>query len=66
MKRVEGEPNGRREARRWIRQHWADLIRGADMGGVGDMNNDFLDEVWEDECRRISERLVPGAYPLRD
>lgn len=57
-----GEPTSKREARRWVRAHWADLISNADMGAVGDMENDHLDAVWGDECRRIAVRLQRGIH----
>lgn len=50
-------PRSKREARRWVRQHWADVIAASDMGAVGELNNDHLDRVWLDECEKISERL---------
>ena len=53
-----GEPKNKREARRWIRAHWADLIDYSDMGAVGDLGNDHIDAVWSDECRKIAKRLT--------
>lgn len=55
---MDGEPKNKREARRWIREYWASLIRSADMGGVADMENDYLDEVWGTECERIHDTLM--------
>lgn len=46
-----------RQGRRWIREHWAYLIINADMGAVGEMGNDILDEIWSDECRMIAQKL---------
>lgn len=56
-----GEPQNKREARAWIREHWATLIGQADMGAVADMANDHLDAVWSDECRKIADRLTPST-----
>lgn len=56
-----GLPRNRREARKWIRAHWAALIDCADMGGVGDLECDAIDAVWSDECRAISRRLAARA-----
>lgn len=53
-----GIPTNRREARSWVRQHWADMISNSDMGAIGDMENDFIDDVYQDECRKIAERLL--------
>jgi hypothetical protein len=50
-------PRNRREARKWVREHWAALIRAADMGAVADLESDMIDDVWSDECQRIAERL---------
>lgn len=52
------EPKDRREARKWVREHWADLIKYSDMGAVGDTGNDFIEAVWDDECEKIAKRLV--------
>ncbi len=56
-----GEPQNRREARRWLNLYWAQIIAHADMGGVADMQNDFLDDVWGDQCRKIAQRLRDSA-----
>ncbi len=50
-------PRNKTEARRWVRHHWADLIRGSDMGAAGDLDCPHLEEVWDDECRKIAARL---------
>lgn len=50
-------PTNKREARQWIREHWADLIAYSDMGGVADLDNRNLDDVWSDECAKIAQRL---------
>lgn len=47
----------KRDARRWIREHWAYLIAHADMGAVGEMEIPALDSEWSDECLRIATRL---------
>ena len=52
------EPKNKREARKWVREHWAYLIQHADMGAVGDIGNDHIDEIWSDECERIHKRLT--------
>lgn len=58
------EPKNRREARKWIRLHWAELIGRACMGAVADIGNDHLEDVWEDECDKIAKRLkVMSAEP---
>lgn len=54
-------PTNTREARRWVRLHWADLINQADMGGVGDMECDAIDAIWGDECVKIAARLKKSA-----
>jgi hypothetical protein len=54
-------PKTKHEARRWIRLHWAYLIDHADMGAVGELENDALDAVWSDECRKIANRLRRAA-----
>lgn len=51
-------PKTRMEARRWIRHHWAEIIRQADMGAVADMECPALDAIWQDECVAISQRLA--------
>ena len=58
-----GLPTAKADARRWIREHWADLIGLADMGGVGDLECDLLNAVWSDECARISKLLAPWKHP---
>jgi uncharacterized protein YbdZ (MbtH family) len=60
---MSGLPKNKREARQWVRTHWADLIYMADMGGVGDLCNDHLDAVWSDECQKIAARLAPRPTP---
>lgn len=50
-------PKSKHEARQWVRQHWADVIAASDMGAVGELNNDHIDGVWDDECDKIAERL---------
>ena len=52
-----GEPKNKREARRWVREHWADMVRQSDMGAVADLGNDHIDAVWGEECERIANRL---------
>lgn len=54
-------PNNRREARQWIRRHWAEVIDLSDMGAVAEMGNRHLDEVWGDECEKIARRLRQGT-----
>ncbi|MGQ2942955.1 MAG: hypothetical protein ACT6Q7_03020 [Blastomonas fulva] len=53
-------PHNKREARRWVRAHWADMVRNSDMGAVADLDNEHLEEVWDDECRKIADRLSPS------
>ncbi len=50
-------PTNKREARKLVRAHWADLIKCCDMGAIGDMANDHLDAVWDDECKKIAKRI---------
>lgn len=57
-------PGTKREARRWIRQHWAYIINNADMGGVADLDNQYLNDVWSDECKKISHRLAGALAAL--
>lgn len=61
----DGLPENKTEARKWVRKHWASVIRNADMGDVAELNNDHLDAVWSDECIRISVRLAPDDYPTK-
>lgn len=55
-------PKTKREARQWVRSHWAAMINYADMGGVADLGSDLIEEIWEDECAKIAGRLR-GSKP---
>lgn len=49
----------RREARIWIRQHFAGYVRMTDYAS-GD-EDQVIAEVWDDEIARISKRILAGA-----
>ena len=49
----------RREARIWIRQHFAGYVRMTDAVSGGE--NDVIEEVWKDEVARISKRILSGS-----
>ena len=49
----------RREARIWIRQHFAGYVRLTDYSS-GD-ESEIIAAVWKDECERISKRILAGA-----
>lgn len=53
-----GLPRSKAEARKWVRHHWADLIRQSDMGAVAELASDHINAVWGDECDRIYARLT--------
>jgi hypothetical protein len=47
----------KREARKWVRQHWAEFMRSADNP---DGIPDEAAEVWSEECFRLAERIDPS------
>ena len=44
---------GKREARRIVREHWAEYIANADCAPEGG------EDVWEEECARLVRFLTP-------
>lgn len=50
----------KREARRWVRQHWQDFMRSADCPDLPlDDFGDSIADVFCEESRRLAERLSP-------
>lgn len=49
-------PKNKREARKWIRKHWAEFIYQSDMQFDA---NEHIASVWKDECLKIANRLGP-------
>ena len=49
----------RREARQWIRGHWAQQIEWSDMPDLPPEYDDAISEVWSDESARIAARIRP-------
>ena len=54
----------RREARLWIRRHFAGYIRMQVFCSEDDCSehqSDAINAVWDDEVARISKRILAGA-----
>lgn len=51
----------RRQARKWVRNHWARFAASADLPDDPDMPSLAM-EVWDDECQRIAHRLDPESH----
>lgn len=50
----------RREARKWVRQHWATFMNSADCPGLDGMSHadtNAISEVFTSESRRLARRL---------
>ena len=50
-------PTTKREARKWVREHFASYIENADMGLDGDEVNELICEVFTDESQKIANRI---------
>lgn len=50
-------PTTKREARKWVREHFASYIENADMGLDGDEVNELICEVFDDESQKIANRI---------
>ncbi len=48
----------KREARRWVRLHWAAYMSAVN---VPDPCPEEIAEVWRDECLRMADRIAPPA-----
>lgn len=44
----------RREARRYVREHWATLIEQADLQFTAP---EGVEEIWGDECEKTATRI---------
>lgn len=59
----------KREARKWVRRHWATFIWQDDMPDTKHLTkpqDDAISEVWGEECQRIAIRLDPeGTFDGR-
>lgn len=57
-----GWPTNKRQARAWVRAHWQDYMRNADVPDLRDTPDsavDLIGDVWSDEGRRLANRLEP-------
>lgn len=56
---------GRREARRWVRNHWVEIIANSDLQHpeMADDLAEALAPVWHDECLRIARLITPKDKP---
>jgi hypothetical protein len=60
-----GYPTTERAARAWIRKHWQDLMRNADVPDLpADDSGDLIASLWSDEGRRLANRLEPRRVAL--
>jgi len=57
---VSGMPKNEREARRWVRLHFAEYVANADMAW-DDVDCAPLEAIWADECVKIAARLRKSA-----
>jgi hypothetical protein len=58
-------PKNRREARAWVRRHWARFMLSADMPDDA-MDCEHIWEVWNDEGRRCANRITTPADSSND
>lgn len=57
----DGMPTNRDEARKWVREHWAEYIDKADHSGLAmDADNYWIDDVFSDESAKIAKRIRKG------
>ncbi len=55
------QPRNKREARRWVRLHWATFMESADVPAqheqMPDAADDLIGEVWAEESARLANRI---------